>query len=134
MIDLTRYPSIVPGLLLFTPFALMWMFARKRRKLPLPPGPKGYPIIGNLFEIGNTEKPWEVYMEMGKEYGTLRDHLDAVKESIRLIARTATGDMFYMESLGTKILVLNSLQRATDTLEGRSGIYSDRPVAPMMQE
>ena len=70
MIDLTRYPSVVTSLLLFIPFALTWLFFRKRSRPPLPPGPKGYPIIGNLFEIGITEKPWEAYTDIAKEHGT----------------------------------------------------------------
>jgi len=43
---------------------------RNPRRLPLPPGPKGWPIIGNLFDIpkGNA---WETYAEWGKVYGKL---------------------------------------------------------------
>ena len=36
--------------------------------LPLPPGPKGYPIIGNLFDMP-VDKPWLVYDEWFKTYG-----------------------------------------------------------------
>ena len=36
--------------------------------LPLPPGPKGLPIIGNLLEMP-TDKPWLVYNEWSKTYG-----------------------------------------------------------------
>ena len=37
--------------------------------LPLPPGPKGYPLIGNLLDMPIT-KPWLVYDEWRKTYGT----------------------------------------------------------------
>lgn len=40
------------------------------RGLPLPPGPKGYPIIGNLFDFP-THKPWLVYDQWSKTYGQL---------------------------------------------------------------
>jgi hypothetical protein len=36
--------------------------------LPLPPGPKGYPLIGNLFDLP-IDKPWLVYDEWRKTYG-----------------------------------------------------------------
>ena len=36
--------------------------------LPLPPGPKGYPLIGNLFDMP-LDKPWLVYDEWSKTYG-----------------------------------------------------------------
>ena len=37
-------------------------------RLPLPPGPKGYPLIGNLFDMP-ADKPWVVYDEWRKTYG-----------------------------------------------------------------
>ena len=36
--------------------------------LPLPPGPKGYPVIGSLFDMP-LDKPWLVYDEWRKIYG-----------------------------------------------------------------
>ena len=38
--------------------------------LPLPPGPKGYPLIGNLFDMP-AHKLWVVYDEWRKIYGKL---------------------------------------------------------------
>jgi hypothetical protein len=39
-------------------------------RLPLPPGPKGYPLIGNVFDFP-VKKPWLVYEEWCKAYGKL---------------------------------------------------------------
>ena len=36
--------------------------------LPLPPGPKGYPLIGNLFDMP-AQRSWIVYDEWRRIYG-----------------------------------------------------------------
>ena len=36
--------------------------------LPLPPGPKGYPLVGNVFDMP-INKPWVVFDEWRKTYG-----------------------------------------------------------------
>ena len=38
--------------------------------LPLPPGPKGFPLIGNVFDMP-VEKAWVVYDEWRKTYGKI---------------------------------------------------------------
>ena len=43
--------------------------ARGRRS-DLPPGPKGYPIVGNLFDLPPTHI-WEKFAEFGEQYGAL---------------------------------------------------------------
>lgn len=40
-----------------------------RRLGPLPPGPIGWPVVGNLFQI-SSEKNWEDFTALGKKYGT----------------------------------------------------------------
>ena len=37
-------------------------------KPPYPPGPKGYPIVGSLFDI-NSERPWITYGKWAQQYG-----------------------------------------------------------------
>jgi len=41
---------------------------RNSKRLPYPPGPKGYPIIGSLLEAP-TEKTWLTYAEWGRTCG-----------------------------------------------------------------
>lgn len=47
---------------------LQWLKKLSRPGLPLPPGPKGYPIIGNMLDIPK-DLPWKTFKEWTKVYG-----------------------------------------------------------------
>ncbi|KAF5313822.1 hypothetical protein D9619_013035 [Psilocybe cf. subviscida] len=84
---------------------------RNPSRLPPPPGPKGYPLIGNIFDMP-TSQQWRTYADWAKVYG----------------------DVFSFKVLGQRIIVLNSLEAAQELFEKRSSNYSDRPRMPMMLE
>ncbi len=44
-------------------------WAHRLRGHRLAPGPRGWPIIGALFDIPNCEQPWKVYREWAQTYG-----------------------------------------------------------------
>ncbi|KAI0311891.1 cytochrome P450 [Amylostereum chailletii] len=77
---------------------------RQQRQLPLPPGPKPWPIIGNLLDVPKV-RPWEGYAEWGRKYGNI----------------------FSLRVLGQVIVVVNSPTIARDLLEKRGSMYSSRP-------
>ncbi|EKM55873.1 uncharacterized protein PHACADRAFT_209385 [Phanerochaete carnosa HHB-10118-sp] len=83
-----------------------------RRRPRYPPGPRGLPIVGNLFDIPKNYG-WKRYREFGREYGS---------------------DLVHFEVLGTHIVVINSAEVAKDLLEKRSSIYSDKQRSVMIQE
>ncbi|KAJ7894417.1 cytochrome P450 [Mycena olivaceomarginata] len=99
---------ILAFVVLFYGFALK----RNRSKLPLPPGPKKLPIVGNLFDIPR-ERQWETYMAWSREYNS---------------------DIIQLSALGTSIVVLSSIQAAKELLDKRSSLYSDRVRCPMVVE
>ncbi|KAH7913699.1 cytochrome P450 [Hygrophoropsis aurantiaca] len=81
---------------------------RTRRARKLPPGPQRTFILGNIAQMPK-EKEWLTYQRWTEEYG----------------------DVVYLEILGQPIIVLDSLEAATDLLEARGAIYSGRPRLPM---
>jgi hypothetical protein len=100
--------------------------------LPLPPGPKGYPLIGNLFNMP-VDKAWLVYDEWFKTYGRhfMTNGVFLPNTGLQV---DVLGDMIYLNVLGQHFLILGSLQRITDLLEKRSSNYSDRMRMPMAVE
>lgn len=74
---------------------------------PLPPGPKGLPVIGNLLQMP-TDKDWLTYAEWGRQYGGIC--------SVTL--------------LGRPLIFINSMD-ALEEFDKRSAIYSQRPRLPM---
>ncbi|KAG1718955.1 cytochrome P450 [Suillus lakei] len=77
--------------------------------LPLPPGPKRKPLIGNIFDIPLVDTA-KVFAEWKGLYG----------------------DIIYLEALHQRIVVLNSFEHANELLSRKS--YSDRPVLIMLGE
>ncbi|KAK1230833.1 hypothetical protein PQX77_006073 [Marasmius sp. AFHP31] len=81
-----------------------------RRRPPLPPGPRGYPFIGNFWDIAtNHDLSWIRYWKWSKIYG----------------------EIVHLEVLGQHTIVLNSRKALVELLDNRSHNYSDRPDMPM---
>ncbi|TFB01003.1 Cytochrome P450 1A1 [Trichoderma ghanense] len=80
-------------------------YQRKAQHSSLPPGPPGEPILGHL-RIIPTDNPEYYYMRVSREYGS---------------------DILSFNVLGQSVIVLNSVQAATDLLDKRGANYCDRP-------
>ncbi|KAG1869504.1 cytochrome P450 [Suillus subluteus] len=76
-----------------------------------PPGPRGWPLVGNIQAIPQI-KPWLTFAEWGKKYGAIS----------------------HVEVLGQHIIALNSVKSAVDMLDKKGTMYSDRPLMPMAGE
>jgi hypothetical protein len=65
MIDLSAlYP------LLFGAFIFALVAKRKKPASPYPPGPKGYPILGNVLDLTMSVPLWEDITSLANRYGT----------------------------------------------------------------
>jgi hypothetical protein len=63
-----KLPVVVLGLLLVI---VMYLARRKKRgHYPLPPGPKGLPIIGNLLDMP-TRDEWVTFQKWSKDFGSV---------------------------------------------------------------
>ncbi|KAG5723754.1 O-methylsterigmatocystin oxidoreductase [Termitomyces sp. T112] len=88
-------------------FILSKLVRRTRRAL-LPPGPKGYPLVGNVLDMPSKQE-WVTFTKWGQQYGKIC--------SIKIFSQP--------------IVILNSAKIANDMLDKKSPIYSDRPVLQM---
>ncbi|KAJ7181541.1 cytochrome P450 [Mycena crocata] len=86
--------------------------AASRSKLPLPPGPRKLPIVGNFFDLPPTFQ-WERFMQWSRQYKS---------------------DILHLNLAGTSVIVLSSLEATGALLEKRSSIYSDRLQSPMIND
>ncbi|OCH92626.1 CyP450 monooxygenase [Obba rivulosa] len=91
----------------------LWKRYRKSvgpyRQLPLPPGPKPWPLIGNALDVPSTF-PWKTYAQWRQKYG----------------------DIVHIRVLRQPMIILNSMKAVTDLMEKRSSNYSDRLQTEMV--
>ncbi|KAI0319836.1 cytochrome P450 [Amylostereum chailletii] len=95
----------------FLILAVLWLRQLfSKRKLPLPPGPKALPVIGNIRDLAS----------------------DEVHVKMRNWSRELGDDVISLNVLGNTIIVLNSAQAVSDIFDKRGNKYSDRPDLPMI--
>ncbi|CAN4105836.1 unnamed protein product [Withania somnifera] len=61
-------------ILAFVISGLIFLFSKKKesKKLKLPPGPPGWPVVGNLLQVARSEKPFFQYVrELRQKYGPI---------------------------------------------------------------
>ncbi|OAL54935.1 cytochrome P450 [Pyrenochaeta sp. DS3sAY3a] len=97
---LTAYFFVVPNVI------------RDRRRRHLPPGPKGLPFVGNMFDFADTDAQRTKVQEWHKQFG----------------------DIFYTKIGGTDYIWLSSPKVVKDLMDKRSSIYSSRSPAPLAQD
>ncbi|TCD69432.1 hypothetical protein EIP91_007557 [Steccherinum ochraceum] len=89
----------------------VWCARTLKTTLPLPPGPRGLPIIGNALQLPNDYHEYE-FSEWSDQYG----------------------DIAFVKFFRTPAIIIGSAQIAKDLMEKRSNIYSDRPNLVYIRE
>ncbi|KAH8091048.1 cytochrome P450 [Cristinia sonorae] len=105
MVSLLLLPAFLALLIL----AERW--SKSRRRLSLPPGPKPWPIIGNVLDMPAVQ-PWKKYQEWCKMYKS---------------------DVIFLDLPTQPTIILGSAKAAWDLLDKKSQIYSDRTQSVMVQ-
>lgn len=77
---------------------------KTKSSLPLPPGPKPLPLIGNVHQAPKSHA-WRTYYQWSKEYGSV----------------------VHVNMLGQSVVILSTGQVAHDLLAKRGAAFSDRP-------
>jgi cytochrome P450 len=85
---------------------------KDRRRRHLPPGPRGLPFVGNMFDLADTELVRDKVIAWRKQYG----------------------DIFYTKIGGTDYVWLSSPKVVKDLMDKKSSIYSSRAPAPLAQD
>jgi hypothetical protein len=78
----------------------------------LPPGPRGYPIIGNLLEVKAGQ--WLKFAEWHKKYGQF------VVSNIffgTFLRWSQPGDLIYLNAAGQPVVIINSPKAAVVLLD-----------------
>ncbi len=60
----------LPFLVVAACICWFYLVPKGRAPLPLPPGPKALPLIGNLLDVPQT-RPWVTIRDWAKAYGTV---------------------------------------------------------------
>lgn len=116
-------PTILLGFAIIV-FTTAYRSYRWNQKYKLPPGPKGLPYFGSMFQMpGFHQGPWA--QELAKEYGEMYADPHSCPRY-----RISDVDRFTIKIASNTWVFLNSSRVVNDLLEKRSSIYSSRPRFP----
>ena len=129
LVDMPQWTWLVFGGLIFRLFVLGYLRGGAAgHRLPLPPGPEGWPIIGNLLEFPKRGQP-RYFHKLAQTYGPYKSNI--TDPFVRVTPIQSSGDVVHLKVLGQRMVILNTVKAAQDLLEKRSSVYSDRPPAVM---
>ncbi|EKM77629.1 hypothetical protein AGABI1DRAFT_122003 [Agaricus bisporus var. burnettii JB137-S8] len=102
--------NVAVGLFVLTLTFILLRMRKQKPTFPLPPGPKKWPLIGNLYQLP-TSFEWETYAHWSEVYDS---------------------DVLHVDAAGTSIIIVNSWKAAYDLFEKKSSLYSSRVDSQMV--
>lgn len=120
--DLQAHP-----LVLFCVLALIFVGRAVQHRVTrkLPPGPRGIPFLGNIFQL--SLRPWEKFEIWKKQYGKWNTLLRYLWNLLNYNTNYFIGPLVYISVAGQGILIINTHEAAFELLNRRGGNYSERP-------
>ena len=100
--------------------------ANKNRQLPLPPGPRAWPVVGNLLDVPR-KRAFFGYSKWASDYGEWLTRFLAVT----ILKYNAGSDILFMQLPSQPVIIVNTVEAANDLMYKRSSIYSDKPQTIM---
>ncbi|XP_004634958.1 vitamin D 25-hydroxylase [Octodon degus] len=106
-------PVLGSGIFLLLFALVVHQLLKQRRPVGFPPGPRGLPVIGNIFSLAASAELPHVYMR---------------KQSL------VYGEIFSLDLGGISAVVLNSYDIIKECLVHQSEIFADRPCLPLFMK
>ncbi|RPD54268.1 cytochrome P450 [Lentinus tigrinus ALCF2SS1-7] len=111
----SKYPVVnvpIQVLVIFSVVVALLLWRRRvsssRFNLPLPPGPRRLPIVGNLLDVPMQDPP-VYFRDMNAQYG----------------------EVVYLDAFGQPIIILGTHEDAVELLDKRASKYSNRKFSAM---
>lgn len=123
---------MVVASLAFVVLAVVWIkqLLGARSSLPLPPSPKGLPVLGNLLDLAGDDVHVKC-RDWSRQFGILLSW--KLLSALTCVSfSTAGDDIISLNVLGSAMVVLNSAKAVSDFFDKRGSNYSDRPDMPMI--
>ena len=119
MAIMSAWSALTALLLLVSSYSLY--VKRRRIPYPLPPGPRGWPIVGNALDIPLASMG-QVYASWAKRFGEIKA---CFQRGLVLTSPIGSG-IVSASALGKTIIIIDSYDVAIELFDKRAAKYSSR--------